>query len=362
MRTPMVLTIGLACALSLGPANLVAAAGTRSAVTAAVAPVGSGGADEAARPAQKAATIAALREIAKEMTGRVYSQEEAEQWLEKSDEFDLRCRVLERRLESGKVFVRVEVSVDEDAFRAVIGRPPRYIVVGVAVYEEIKPDPAAETAVRQAFLLDGYEVLDQSIEDTVVLRDRLRAVRRGDPDAAKWLTEQFAADLIVYGEAFAEYSLAGGRYGAFRCTATCELHVVTADTAREIAQGTGTAVAEAETDIQAAKLALKRAGESAAHIVLPLADRYFQTTPVQVVVHKVAYFRTSQDMLQALRERFGAQAVVRPRTDMQDKTMSCDVRGAGSAQAVAAVLQELANPRVQIIEASGLRVVAQVVD
>ncbi len=369
LRTSAALSLMLSLALFTLYCHAAMAAGTLTAVRTATATIGSGGKDEAAALAQKAATIAALLEIAKDMTGRVYKQEEAEEWLGNGDDFDLRCQLLERYLakaanpgQPDKMRVQVEVSVDADAFRAAIGRPPRYVVVGVTVYEQIAPDPAAETAVRQAFLVDGYEVLDQSLQDTVALRDKLRAVRRGDQDAAQWLTEQFAADLIVYGEAFAEYALTGGRYGAFRCTGTCELHVVTADTAREIGQATGTAVAEAETEIQAAKLALKRAGENATHIVLPLIEKYLQNTPVQVVVHKVAYFRTGQDILNALAECFGPQALVRPRTDLQNKTLTCDVRGAGSAQAVAAVLQELKSPRIQTIEVSGLRVIAQVVD
>ncbi|MCD6361288.1 MAG: hypothetical protein J7M38_10540 [Armatimonadetes bacterium] len=319
--------------------------------------------------ARHKAEVAALRAAAHDITGTTHSPEEASLWLTQWERYGLSKYVASNKRLGDTVVMQVALRVDVEDLRGVImgGTTPKNIVVGVMIYEEIlrlppPPDPAAETAVRQALLVAGYQVLDARISDRNRARDIARAARRGDAKAIDWLCEQFDADWIVYGEAFAEETAQGGVYLPNRFTGTCELHVVVRDTARAIAAATGTAVAEAETPAQCGKLALRDASSKAASAVLAMAESGSLTTPISVIVHEVAYLRTASAIGAELKRLVGEEAISRPRLDLQNHTCSWDVRAGISATELALALAALQTPRLQVLEASGQRVVVRVVD
>ena len=323
--------------------------------------------------AEHGAYVLAVKAAARDLTQRVYKNAYAEVLLEHWDELGLeKFTTRTVRLDDGTFRVTAEIHVDADELRAVMVKyppqsdgPPKGTVV-VIVPEQIlrlpAPDPAAETAIRQAFTTAGYEVVDQTVLDFNKKRDIVRALRRVDAAAAQAIHEQFAADIIVYGEAFAEEVRGGGQYLPNRFTATCEIHAVTADTAREVGGGTGTGANEAETPLQAGKLALKSAGAKVASSVIKMMEATTPRLAVTVIVNGVAYFNTSQDISATLKKLAGPEGVGRPRLDLQNKTCSWDVRSGLTAEAIAAGLQAGDRPRMRIIEATGQKVVAEVVD
>lgn len=302
------------------------------------------------------------------MTGRVHKVEEVEQWLQQADEFILGQRVGECNKRGGTFTALVDVDVDPDEFRGVIlatktpdttgGKSLVMVIISEQIIRLPAPDPAAETAVKQAFLTDGYEVLNAQINDANRERETVRALERGDAAAAKALRDEYGCDMIVYGEAFAEEVRGGGQYFANRFTGTCELHAVMSDTARELAAATGTGAAEGESPIQAGKLALKNAGGKSAASVLAMLRR---GTPVHIVMNKVAYFGTATTITDELKRLVGESSVQRPRLDLQNQTVTWDITCKGvTAYDIAAALEQLARPRIQILEVSGQKIVAQV--
>jgi hypothetical protein len=325
--------------------------------------------DQARVRAQNLAVLAALRAGANDLLGRLFPKPVVGGWYQSWDEFGTYRREIAHHIAEDRVWVKMEVGVDEPKFRAVIARnqePPPEVVVAVAVYEEIlrlppPPDPAAETAVRQGLRTAGYQVLDQRIADSTDKRDMIRALARGDEGAARWFQEKFDADALVYGEAFAEEVRGGGRYLQFRFTGRCELHWVMLDTAREVASLSQTSVAEGESPIACGKSALAEAAKKAIGELLDIAE--IGATPVQVVISKVAYFATASDIGTALRDLVGTTGrVSRPRLDLQNQTCSWDVSGPLSAFEIADGLRRLDKPRIRVNEVTGQRVVGDVVD
>jgi len=65
------------------------------------------------------------------------------------------------------------------------------------------PDPASETAVIKAFLSYGLHVVDQAQVKFLRMTDPqlVERARNGDPEAIRMLSERFAADVLVLGEA-----------------------------------------------------------------------------------------------------------------------------------------------------------------
>lgn len=354
-------SIGLAALLSLLLlSGLVYAAGTRT-----FSGEGQALTQEAAI---HGAVVAALKEGAREISGRVHKVEEVNQWLQQGEEFILGQRVGSCRKRGAMFTALVDVDVDPDEFRGIImaiktpdstgGKAVVMVMISEQIIRLPAPDPAAETAVKQAFLVDGYEVQSRQITDVNKERETIRAFERGDVAAVKAIRDEYACDMIVYGEAFAEEVRGGGQHAAFRFTGTCELHVVMADTGREVATATGTGVAEGETAMQAGKLALKAAGAKSAATVLAMLRR---GTPVQIVINKVAYFGTATTITEELKRLVGEDSVKRPRLDMQNQTVTWDITCKGvTAYDVAAALEQITRPRIQILEVSGQKIVAQV--
>jgi hypothetical protein len=351
--------LGLALVLCAGAATLAATTRTFTA----------DGVGATREEAAQAGVVGALRDGARQLTGRLYSVDKVRAWLERWDEFGLSKRQVDSRRRGDDILVTVDVSVDEDEFRAVVmATPPDGVnggsrgLVMVIVPEMIilqpAPDPAAETAIRQAFLVAGYEVADRRIADANKAREVVRALERGDADAVKAIQQEYGADFIAYGEAFAEEA-GRGQWQRCRATGTCELHVVSADTAREVAAATGTGAAESETILQAGKLALKASGEKAAATVLAMMKNRPRTA-VQVVAYEVAYYSTSQAITAALQQLVGQDYVKRPRLDLQNKTCTWDISADIAAADVAAALEALSRPRLQILEVTGQKVQVKV--
>ncbi|MEN6644408.1 MAG: hypothetical protein ABFE08_18370 [Armatimonadia bacterium] len=315
-----------------------------------------------------AAVVAALKEGAREISGRVHKVDEVEQWLQQADDFILGQRVGSCKKRGAMFTALVDVDVDPDEFRGIIlatkttdttgGKSLVMVMIDEQIIRLPAPDPAAETAVKQAFLVDGYEVQSKQITDTNREREIIRSFERGDEAAARALRDEYACDMIVYGEAFAEEVRGGGQFAPFRFTGTCEIHVVMADTGRELATATGTGVAEGETAIQAGKVALKNAGAKAAATALAMLRR---GTPVQVVLNKVAYFGTATSITDELKRLVGPDSVKRPRLDLQNQTVTWDITCKDvTAYDIAAALEQLPRPRIQILEVTGQKIVAQV--
>jgi len=65
------------------------------------------------------------------------------------------------------------------------------------------PDPASETAVMKAFISYGFQVLDQAQVKFLCMNEPelVEKARNGDLTASRQLSERFAADVLVLGEA-----------------------------------------------------------------------------------------------------------------------------------------------------------------
>jgi len=324
--------------------------------------------DDARARARESAILSALRAGANDLVGQFFPMPEVVAWYHSWDTFGKYRRVIGDRVIENRVWVKVEVGVDEPKFRAEIAkrRPIRDMVVAVAVYEEIlrlppPPDPAAETAVRKALRTAGYQILDQRIADSSDKRDMVRALRRGDEGAARWFQEKFDADALVYGEAFAEEVQGGGRYLRFRFTARCELHWVMLDTALTVGSADARSVAEDESPLVCGKSALAEAAKKAIAELLDMAE--ISATPVRLIVSKVAYFSTASDITAGVRDLLqGSGRISRPRLDAQNQTCSWDLYSSLSPFEIADGLRRLDRPRIRINEVTGERVVGEVVD
>jgi len=70
----------------------------------------------------------------------------------------------------------------------------------------VVPDPASETAIIEHFLDYGFNVVDQAQVKFLRMTDPeiVERAREGDPTAIRQLSERFAADILVLGEALSE--------------------------------------------------------------------------------------------------------------------------------------------------------------
>jgi len=131
------------------------------------------------------------------------------------------------------------------------------------------PDPAVETAIIHAFLDYGLYVVDQTQVQLVRYSEDDWAIRAADGDAAAiaYLSERFAADILVVGEAFAELDERAGDLVLQAARARVELRAIETATGRILAAEalhTGGVDLTLET---AAKRALQRGGERVAPLL-----------------------------------------------------------------------------------------------
>lgn len=131
------------------------------------------------------------------------------------------------------------------------------------------PDPAVETAIIHAFLDYGLHVVDQTQIQWIRYAEEDWAGRAANGDAAAiaYLSERFAADILVVGEAFAELDEQVGELVLQAARARVELRAIETATGRILAAEafhTGGIDLTLET---AAKRALQRAGERVAPLL-----------------------------------------------------------------------------------------------
>jgi len=99
------------------------------------------------------------------------------------------------------------------------------------------PDPACETAIIRAFLSYGFHVVDQQQVKFLRMTDPeiVEQARNGDPSAIRMLSDQFAANILVLGEAYAEGTQVPGRLSVQAARSMAELRVIEAATRKLLA-------------------------------------------------------------------------------------------------------------------------------
>ncbi len=147
--------------------------------------------------------------------------------------------------------------------------------IAVIIPEEVRirqivrrvPDPAAETAIVEKFVDAGFHVVDPEQVRLIRYTEVVEQALQGDPEAILQLSERFAADILVLGEAFSVVEVVrvpGQTEQLQQGRARVEVRVVEAATGRILkaaALHTGGLDFYAET---AAKKALERAGAKVA--------------------------------------------------------------------------------------------------
>lgn len=138
------------------------------------------------------------------------------------------------------------------------------------------PDPAAETAIINAFLQYGFNVVDPNQIRAIryATEDWAARAKNGDAAAIAYLSSQFAADILIVGEAFAEEDEQPGQLTMQAARARVELRAIETATGRILAAEsfhTGGVDLGLNT---AAKRALQRAGERIAPILAAAVARY----------------------------------------------------------------------------------------
>jgi hypothetical protein len=131
------------------------------------------------------------------------------------------------------------------------------------------PDPAVETAIIHAFLEYGLHVVDQTQVQLIRYStdDWASRAANGEAAAIAFLSERFAADILVVGEAFAELDEQAGDLVLQAARARVELRAIETATGRILAAEafhTGGIDLTLET---AAKRALQRGGERVAPLL-----------------------------------------------------------------------------------------------
>jgi len=123
------------------------------------------------------------------------------------------------------------------------------------------PDPAAETAIIHNFLEYGFHMVDQNQIRVIRYSQVVANAINGQQAALLELSDRFAADILILGEAFAEETETAGELTLQSARARIELRAVEAATGRILAADalhTGGIDLTMDT---AAKKALERAGE-----------------------------------------------------------------------------------------------------
>jgi len=123
------------------------------------------------------------------------------------------------------------------------------------------PDPAAETAIIHSFLEYGFHMVDQNQIRAIRYSQLVANALSGQQAALLELSDRFAADILILGEAFAEETETAGELALQSARARIELRAIEAATGRILAADalhTGGIDLTMDT---AAKKALERAGE-----------------------------------------------------------------------------------------------------
>jgi len=176
---------------------------------------------------------------------------------------------------------------------SVIGYPQSCPTICVIIPEEDRcivprpvPDPACETAIIRAFLSYGFHVVDYQQVKFLRMTDPaiVGRARNGDLAAIRMLSERFAADILVLGEAYAEGTQVPGRFSVQAARSMAEVRVIEAASGRIIAADRvhtgGIDIGSCEL---AGKRALERAGaELAPRIARAIVQRFSYGCPITI--------------------------------------------------------------------------------
>jgi hypothetical protein len=119
------------------------------------------------------------------------------------------------------------------------------------------PDPAGETEIIRKLVERGFEVVDQSVIETIRYGEQVKRAIKNQAQAAA-LAQNYDADVIIIGEAFSE-RVANSR-GMIVCRARVEARAVKTDTGSIIVADGKHATGRDISENVAAKAALRNAG------------------------------------------------------------------------------------------------------
>jgi hypothetical protein len=128
------------------------------------------------------------------------------------------------------------------------------------------PDPACETAVIRAFLSYGFHVVDQNQIRAIRYTQLVTDAVAGQQAALHQLSDRFAADILVLGEAYAEGTQVPGQLRIQAARSMAEVRVVEAATGRILAADR---LHTGGVDLGSCELAGKRALERAGAELAP---------------------------------------------------------------------------------------------
>lgn len=232
-------------------------------------------------------------------------------------------------------------------------RDPRIGVVINEHYRRPIPDPAAETAVIDQLTEAGFRrIVDPNAVAQIRRSDTLKAIMRGDEQAASQMMLKDRMDYLIIGEGFAEYADRDRGSGIFSCRARVEARLIKVDTGEIIAaQGFHHGGIDV-TESTAAKKALNNAGKAAGKYFAEklLAEAAHPEKGMQIKVMGVNDYSIVNVLHRSIRQQAGITNVFL--RDFQQGTALLDINYTGSLSVLAEQLEAMPQVPVKVIEIS----------
>lgn len=191
---------------------------------------------------------------------------QAERVLEDGVTGDGRFRVkIEAWVKSGEVQQRIESLLSELSL---------VVVMSEQNLGQPQSQPIVENELVRRLVEAEFRVLDQAHVRRIAKRDQLAALMRGDEDAVREIALRFMSNLLVTGEATAQFSQ--NNQGIVSAVARVTMRVVEAETARVVASVSISERGFAASPAMAGQNALTAGGRKAADELLQRLDQYFK--------------------------------------------------------------------------------------
>jgi len=247
--------------------------------------------------------------------------------------------------------------VDEDEIRK---RTDKLKQTPIAVIIPEKPryfsNPAGEAAVIKKMTEAGFKrMVDQNQLSKIRESDAVKAILRGDDDAAVGIATQLGSDYIIVGEAFSEpVGRVGG--GLFSSRASMGARVIKADNATIIASNDCSLGGVDLTESTSAKKALNGVGEQIGDYMVKQLFNSVRESPATVValtVKGVASSSKLTEMLNALRRLSGVSDARQNSWDQMSGVALIDITTKLSMKDLTDRITNMKTPRLEIEETSG---------
>lgn len=212
----------------------------------------------------------------------------------------------------------------------------------------------AETKIVEKLSAVRYHLVDQRQIEAIKASDTAKRAMQGDISAAITLGERFAADIVIVGDVNSKFltSTRSGNFTFQSCMAFGTLRAVLTQTGQIIWAETPQATkAQLSADVAGLEAIKAVADDVASRLIWELPKRAGGgasggTRTIQLIVNGCSYTQMNQ-IMQALKDMRGVTAVYR-RT-FENNIAVIDVQTTGNVDDLAARLDSLASPRVEVV-------------